>query len=84
MGDQQGKPSLISQHNSEFLCQIDQRSDRANKGLTPCQIKNNMHRLNPDLSLNLENNHYHRTFKKSHIGKLKPMELKAQRNFITT
>ena len=78
MGAQQGNPSLISQHSYEFLCRIAQRSGRANEGLTPRQLQDNMQRLNPDLSLKQAKNHYHRTFKKAHIGKLKPREFKAQ------
>ena len=39
MGDQQGNPSLISQHNSEFFCQISQRADHANEGLTLRQLQ---------------------------------------------
>ena len=45
MGAQQGKPSLISQHNSEVFCQISQLADRANEGLTPRQLLVNMQRL---------------------------------------
>ena len=78
MGDQQGNPSLISQHSYEFLCRIAQRSGRANEGLNPRQLQDNMQRLNPDLSLKQAKNHYHRTFKKAHIGKLKPKAVKAQ------
>ena len=77
MGSQQGKPSLISQHNYEFLFQIAQR-DRFNKGLTPCQLQEYMQRLNPELSLEQAKNHYHQNFRKPHIAKLKPRTVKAQ------
>ena len=75
---QQGNPSLISQHNSEFICQIAQRADSANKGQNPYQHQEKMKRIKPDLSLEQEKNHYHKTFKKAHISKLKPRVVKAQ------
>ena len=84
MGAQQGKPSLIPQQNSEFLFLIAHRADCANEGMTPHQLQDNMRRLNPDLSLEQANNHYHRTFNKAHIRKTQAEGSQGTSNIITT
>ena len=53
-------------------------TDCAKEGMTPHQLQDSMQRLNTYLSLEQEKNRYHQTFKKDHIGKIKPREFKTQ------
>ena len=50
LGRHAGCPSLLSESNSQFLLQHTIRANRANNGLTPAQIIENMSTLQPELS----------------------------------
>ena len=81
LGRHAGRPSLLSESNSQFLLQHTIRADRANNGLTPAQaqIIDNMSTLQPELSQQQSKNHYHRTFIKKHADRLKQKPVKAQK-----
>ena len=79
LGRHAGRPSLLSEGNSQFLMQHTIRADRANNGLTPAQIIENMTTLQPELSQLQSRNHYHRTFIKKHADRLKQKPVKAQK-----
>jgi hypothetical protein len=66
LGCHAGLPSLLSESNSQFLMQHTIQADRANNGLTPAQIIENMTTLQPELSQQHSRNHYHCTFIKKH------------------
>ncbi len=55
------------------------RADRANNGLTPAQIIENMTTHQPKLSQLQSRNHYHRTFIKKHVDRLKQKPVKTQK-----
>jgi hypothetical protein len=50
LGRHAGRPSLLSESNSQFLMQHTIRADHANNCLTPAQIIENMSTLQPELS----------------------------------
>jgi hypothetical protein len=50
LGRHAGRPSLLSECNSQFVMEHTIRADRANNGLTPAQIIENMSTLQPELS----------------------------------
>ena len=50
LGGQVDPKSLLTNENSEFLCQVAIRADRANKGLTPAEVQANMRRLVPGMT----------------------------------
>jgi hypothetical protein len=79
LGRHAGRPSLLSKGNSQFLMQHTIQADRANNGLTPAQIIENMTTLQPELSQLQSRNHYHRTFIKKHADRLKQKPVKAQK-----
>ena len=74
-----GNPSLLSEQNSDLLAQVAIWYDRANEGLTPNNIRNNMLRLQPELSFEQPKTHYHKTFLGKHVGRLKQKPVKAQK-----
>jgi hypothetical protein len=49
LGQHAGRPSLLSKCNSQFVMEHIIRADRANNGLTPAQIIENMSTLQPEL-----------------------------------
>jgi len=79
LGRHAGRPSLLSEGNSQFLMQHTIQADRANNGLTPAQIIENMTTLQPELSQLQSRNHYHCTFIKKHADRLKQKPVKAQK-----
>ena len=80
LGQHAGRPSLLSKCNSQFVMEHIIRADRANNGLTPVQIIENMSTLQPELSQLQPKNHYHRMFLKMHANsRLKQKPVKAQK-----
>ena len=57
LGRHAGRPSLLSESNSQFLMQHTIRADHANNCLTPAQIIENMNTLQPELSQQQSRNH---------------------------
>jgi hypothetical protein len=55
------------------------QADRANDGLTPAQIIENMTTLPLELSQLQSKNHYQRTFLKKHADRLKQKPVKAKK-----
>jgi hypothetical protein len=55
------------------------RADCANDGLPPQAIIQNIMTLHPELSHQQADNHYHKTFIKKHVGRLKQKPVKAQK-----
>ena len=78
LGTQCGRPSLLSDLQSELLAQVAVSADRANVGLTPAELQANLQKLNPNISMDQAKNHY-RTFMKNHSDVLKPRAVKAQK-----
>jgi hypothetical protein len=79
LGCHAGRPSLLSKSNSQFLMQHTIQAGRANNGLTPAQIIENMTTLQPKLSQLQSRNHYPHTFIKKHANRLKQKPVKAQK-----
>jgi hypothetical protein len=79
LGCQAGCPSLLSEGKSQFLMQHTIQADCANNSLTPAQIIENMTTLQPELSQLQSRNHYHRTFIKKHVDRLKQKPVNAQK-----
>ena len=63
----------------EFLCQVAIKCDRANEEMTPAQVQSQMLKLCPSLTNAQAMNHFYRSFKKAHEGKLKHKSVKAQK-----
>ena len=66
------KDPILTAHYSELLLKKAIRSDRANKGLTTAGFTSRTQLLNPGLSEEQANNHFHRTFKNKHKGRMNP------------
>ena len=79
LGRHAGRPSLLSECNSQFVMEHTIRADRANNGLTPAQIIEKMSTLQPELSQLQSKKHYHRTFLKKYANRLKQKPVKAQK-----
>lgn len=79
IGSKVGRKTILSEENSEFLCQVAIRADRANEGLTPADIITKIQRMQPELSERQAANHYSRSFLKKHKGRLKSKPVKAQK-----
>ena len=77
LGTRTGPKSLLSDRQSEVLCQVAIRHDRANEGLTIANLKKKMTQLKPGMSLAQAKNHLCSFFKK-HLGRLKSRAVKAQ------
>jgi hypothetical protein len=78
LGGQVGRKSILTEENSEFLCQVAIRADRANKGLTPAEVQANMRRLVPGMTELQSRNAYYHKFLKDHRGRIKQKAVKAQ------
>lgn len=79
IGTKVGRKSILSEENSQFLCQVAIRADRANDGLTPADMIAKIQRVQPELTEKQAANHYSRSFLKKHKGKLKSKPVKAQK-----
>ena len=77
-GGHVGRPSILSNHQSEVLCQVAIWADRANQGLIPAQLQAKMQTLTPDITMKQAQNHQ-QTFKIRHDGRLKCKAVRAQK-----
>ena len=79
VGTSVGKNPILHKHYSELLCQTAIRSNRANKGLKTAGFTSKIQLLNPGLSEDQANNHFHCNFKKKHKGRIKPKAVISQK-----
>ena len=78
LGTQTGPKPLLSERESEVLCQVAIRHDRANEGLTRAELHSKMQQLKPGITTKQAKNHG-RTFTKKHKDRLKSRSVKAQK-----
>ena len=82
LGGHAGRPSVVSEENSQFLMEHTIRADCANDGLPPQAIIQNIMTLHPELSHQQADNHYHKTFIKKHVGQLKQKNGQGSKDYI--
>ena len=78
LGDKIGRKSLISDETSNVLCEVAIRHDQANQGLTTAELSDKIQLVAPKLSYKQVTNYRTRTFRKKHMGRLKPNSVMPQ------